>query len=115
MTFNTDEAKAALPAIVHYDGTARPQVVDRDAAPWLHALLMRVKELTGWAVLINTSFNTRGKPILNTVAEALALLRDSPAMNAAVVDALFVTLPQRPRVLKKRRDVGGAAQGELRR
>ena len=59
--------------------------------------------------------NTRGKPILSTVAEALALLRDSPAMNAAVVDDLFVTLPQRPRVLKKRRDVGGAAQGELRR
>ena len=49
---------------------------------WLHALLGAVKARTGWAVLINTSFNTRGRPILNTAAEALALLRDCEGLDA---------------------------------
>ena len=66
---------------------------------WLHKLLLAVKARTGWAVLINTSFNARGKPILNTAREALALLRDSPAMSAVVFDDRVVELPDRPRAL----------------
>ena len=91
----TDEAKAALPAIVHFDGTARPQIVYAEEAPWLHALLVAVKRRTGWAVLINTSFNTRGKPILNTAREALTLLADSPGMSAVVLEDTLVHLPGR--------------------
>ena len=91
----TEAASAALPAIVHFDGTARPQTVSASDDAWLHALLLAVKARTGWAVLINTSFNTRGKPILNTASEALELLRDSPRMSAVVFDDSVVGLPSR--------------------
>ena len=83
-------AAAALPAVTHADATARPQTVTAGGDPWLHALLTAVKEQTGWGVLINTSFNTRGKPILNSVAEALALLRDCEDLDYVLVeDFLF--------------------------
>ena len=82
----TEAAMRELPAIVHYDGTARPQVVIESDDPWLHALLLEVKRRTGgYACLINTSFNTRGKPILNRAAEALELLLESEDMDAVVI------------------------------
>ena len=80
------EAAAALPAITHFDGTARPQTVSRDNEPWLHSLLEAMKAKTGWGVLINTSFNSRGKPILNTLAEALNLLRDCEDLDYVLVE-----------------------------
>ena len=82
----TPAATAALPGIHHFDGTARPQLVGAVDEPWLHALLLAVKKRTGWAVLINTSFNTKGRPILNTAAEALDLLRDSPDLDAVLLE-----------------------------
>ena len=103
----TAAAAAALPDIVHFDGTARPQTVAPTDDAWLHKLLLAVKARTGWAVLINTSFNARGKPILNTAREALALLRDSPAMSAVVFDDRVVELPDRPRALAGDRSCAG--------
>lgn len=77
---------SSLPAIAHFDGTARPQTVTRDVDPWLHALLKAVKAETGWGVLVNTSFNTKGKPILNTLVEALTLLRDGEDLDYVLVE-----------------------------
>ena len=85
----TAAAAAALPGIHHFDGTARPQVVAPADEPWLHALLAAVARRTGWAVLINTSFNTKGRPILNTAAEALALL-ESDGLDAVLIEATLV-------------------------
>lgn len=95
----TEGAKEALPDIVHFDGTARPQTVSNEDDAWLHKLLLAVKARTGWAVLINTSFNARGKPILNTAREALALLGSSRMMSAVVFDGTLVELPDRPRAI----------------
>mmetsp|Transcript_31918 Transcript_31918/g.109760 ORF Transcript_31918/g.109760 Transcript_31918/m.109760 type:complete len:719 (-) Transcript_31918:70-2226(-) len=81
----TDAASAALPAISHYDGTARPQIVNSEDDAFLYALLLAVKRLTGWAVLINTSLNTRGRPILNTLLEALELYHTDDNLGALVV------------------------------
>eukprot|EP00614_Pseudopedinella_elastica_P035238 CAMPEP_0172644760 /NCGR_PEP_ID=MMETSP1068-20121228/239379_1 /TAXON_ID=35684 /ORGANISM="Pseudopedinella elastica, Strain CCMP716" /LENGTH=848 /DNA_ID=CAMNT_0013458973 /DNA_START=205 /DNA_END=2751 /DNA_ORIENTATION=- len=86
----TREAARELPAITHADETARPQTVSSVDDPWLHGLLMQVKELTGWAVLINTSFNTKGKPILNRLSEALELLHSCEDLDLLLVeDFLF--------------------------
>jgi predicted NodU family carbamoyl transferase len=79
-------AAEALPATTHHDNTARPQTVDEGDEPWLHALLQAVKARTGWGVLINTSFNTKGKPILNTLGEALDLLRDCEDLDYVLVE-----------------------------
>jgi carbamoyltransferase len=66
------DAAAALPAITHYDSTARPQTVTKEEDPWVHALLGAVKEQTGWAVLINTSFNTKVDPFVFPVVLLLS-------------------------------------------
>jgi carbamoyltransferase len=59
-----------LPAITHADGTARVQTVSREQHPVYHQLLEEFGKLTGVPVLVNTSFNVRGEPIVCTPAEA---------------------------------------------
>lgn len=72
ITANTTEKFRRLcPGAVHIDGTARPQVVDRDTHPFLHELLARYKERTGQPALINTSFNLHGDPIVHSEDDAL--------------------------------------------
>lgn len=62
--------KSSLPAITHVDYSARVQTVNKETNPRFHALLCIFKELTGIPVLINTSFNVRGEPIVCTPLEA---------------------------------------------
>jgi carbamoyltransferase len=86
------DAADALPAVRHTDRTARPQTVSQVVGtagyePWLHAVLAEVQVRTGWAVLINTSFNSRGRPILNSLAEALALLVECDELDYVLVES----------------------------
>jgi carbamoyltransferase len=67
-----------VPAIRHVDGTARAQTVRREQAPLFHQLLERFQERSGVPVLVNTSFNTRGKPIVCTPRDALECFYTSP-------------------------------------
>lgn len=80
----TPAFKAAAPAAVHVDGTARPQLVSREQDPDLHAVLTRVGELSGAAVLINTSFNLHEEPIVCTPSDAVRAHRE------AQLDALWM-------------------------
>jgi len=63
-------ARSTIPAITHVDYSARIQTVHRDTNPRFHALLSRFKELTGCPVLVNTSFNVRGEPIVDSPEDA---------------------------------------------
>ena len=63
--------RSTLPAITHVDYSARVQTVDRQRNHLMHELLLRFNEKTGCPVLINTSFNVRGEPIVCTPADAL--------------------------------------------
>jgi carbamoyltransferase len=65
------EWKDKIPAIVHVDGTARLQTVRQDTNPRLHQLLKEFDALTGVPVLLNTSFNIRGEPIVETPRDAV--------------------------------------------
>jgi carbamoyltransferase len=62
--------RSDLPSITHIDYSARVQTVDGVANPNYHALLTEFERLTGCAVLVNTSFNVRGEPIVCTPADA---------------------------------------------
>lgn len=59
-----------IPAVTHVDGSARVQTVDATRSPQFHALLTAFYDLTGCPVVVNTSFNVRGEPIVNTPEEA---------------------------------------------
>jgi len=66
-----EQFRDAIPGVVHVDGTARPQTVRADANPKFHALLKAFGRLSGHPVLINTSFNVQGEPVVCTPADAL--------------------------------------------
>lgn len=82
-------AQRAVPAIVHADGTARVQLVDQ-RYPFLHELLMSYRELSGIGILINTSLNGKGEPIVNTPIEAYRAYRGL-GLDFLVVDCHLVT------------------------
>jgi carbamoyltransferase len=58
------------PGIVHYDGTSRVQTVTKEDNPEFHALLTEWYERTGCPMLVNTSLNIKGEPIVNTHEDA---------------------------------------------
>ncbi len=62
--------RSDIPAVTHVDYSARVQTVTSDAVPELHALLRAFERRTGCAVLVNTSFNVRGEPIVCTPEDA---------------------------------------------
>jgi len=64
--------RSAIPAVTHVDGTARLQTVGDEANPCFRALLQTFHRRTGCPVLVNTSFNVRGEPIVCTPADAYA-------------------------------------------
>jgi len=67
----TERMRRQSPAVVHADGTARPQLVRRDQHPLIHEVLTAYKRLTGIASLINTSFNVHEQPIVCSPADAI--------------------------------------------
>jgi len=71
------EWRERLAAVTHVDGTARLQVVDREMAPRLHGLLEAFGRRTGPPVLLNTSFNLAGEPIVNRAVEGYSTFRRS--------------------------------------
>jgi len=62
--------RSEIPAVTHVDYSARVQTVDRETNPRYHALLSAFKARTGCGVLVNTSFNVRGEPIVGTPEDA---------------------------------------------
>ncbi|MFO1338483.1 MAG: carbamoyltransferase C-terminal domain-containing protein [Burkholderiaceae bacterium] len=73
-----------IPSALHSDGTARVQTVHRDTNPLFHALLQSVGRLTGVPVLVNTSFNVRGEPIVATPKAAIEAFFSTP-LDALVI------------------------------
>lgn len=65
-----NEVRSDVPAITHVDGSARVQTVSARTNPRYHALLSAFEERTGYGILINTSFNVRGEPIVCTPEDA---------------------------------------------
>jgi carbamoyltransferase len=65
------DAQALLPAITHVNGSARLQTVSAKDNPDFHSLLVAVGESTGRQMVLNTSFNVKGQPIVNTPDEAI--------------------------------------------
>jgi len=63
-------ARSAIPAVTHVDYSARIQTVNRETHPLFHALLAEFERRTGCPVLVNTSFNVRGEPIVNSPEDA---------------------------------------------
>jgi carbamoyltransferase len=84
------EKRDLLPAITHVDGTGRLQTVFEDTNPLYYRLIQRFGESTGVPVVLNTSFNLRGEPIVTTPANAYSTFRRSE-MDLLVMGSYLVT------------------------
>ncbi len=77
-----------LPEVVHEDGTARIQVVDATTNPRYHRLLCELERRTGYGVVLNTSLNRRGEPMVCSPADALNMFFASDLQFLALEDLL---------------------------
>ena len=66
-----EEKRAEIPAVVHFDGTGRLQTVSAKTNPRYHRMISEFKKLTGVPVVLNTSFNVNGEPIVCSPADAI--------------------------------------------
>lgn len=71
------EKQDEIPAVVHANGTARLQTVSSDENPRFHAIISEFDRLTGTPLVLNTSFNLSGEPIVETPSDALSTFRRS--------------------------------------
>ncbi len=78
-----------IPAVRHIDGTARIQTVNEQQHPTYYSLLKEFKKITGVPVLVNTSFNTRGEPIVCTPRDAIECFWTSP-FDALVINSFLL-------------------------
>ncbi len=84
------ECRDTIPAVTHVDGTARPQLVESAHNPLYHGLIEAFAAETGVPVLLNTSFNLKGEPIVNSPDDAISTFLRSE-MDALVAGPYLVT------------------------
>ena len=82
--------RAQLPAVTHIDGTARVQTVAYETNARFYAVLKAFESQTGLPILLNTSFNVKGQPIVCTPAEAIATFL-AARLDAMVLGDFMVT------------------------
>ncbi|MSP55352.1 MAG: hypothetical protein EXR69_07095 [Myxococcales bacterium] len=87
------EKQATIPAVVHVDGSARVQVVRPTASPVFHQLVSEFGRLTGVPIVLNTSFNLKGEPMVSCTVDAMASFVRS-GLDVMYVDGLRVERPK---------------------
>jgi carbamoyltransferase len=100
---------ARIPAVRHVDGTARVQTINRAQHPAYYDLLKAFQARTGVPVLVNTSFNTRGEPIVCTPRDALESFCTTPLDVLAIGSFLL----EKPTLMKTRAEETHTLQNEL--
>lgn len=73
-----------IPTVVHVDGSARIQTIHAESSPLVHRMISRFEELTGVPVVVNTSLNTAGRPMVDDPRDALECLGSAPVDLLAI-------------------------------
>ncbi|MFH1810953.1 MAG: carbamoyltransferase C-terminal domain-containing protein, partial [Pseudomonadota bacterium] len=87
--------RSEIPAVTHVDGSARVQTVDRVRNPFLHEVLDAFEKVTGCPVMINTSFNVRGEPIVANAEQAYRCFMATDIDRLVIGNRMFVRELQR--------------------
>ncbi|MBT3217648.1 MAG: carbamoyltransferase [Proteobacteria bacterium] len=88
-------ARSTIPAITHVNGSARVQTIDHERHPRVHAIMSRFRDKTGVGVMINTSFNVRGEPIVCTPEDAYRCFM-ATEMDVLVIGNFYLEKQQQP-------------------
>ncbi|MEZ5179380.1 MAG: carbamoyltransferase [Acidimicrobiales bacterium] len=88
------QVRSQIPAVTHVDNSARLQTVDRDQAPAFHRILEAFHRRTGCPVLVNTSFNVRGEPIVATPEDAYRCFMTTDLDHLVLEDCILTRTEQ---------------------
>lgn len=97
--------RSEIPAVTHVDYSARIQTVHKETNPCYHALISLFKERTGCAVVVNTSFNVRGEPIVCTPDDAFRCFMGTDIESLAIGNCYLEKLKQNPQLMKDYKNV----------
>jgi carbamoyltransferase len=89
-----ESVKAKVPGVVHVDGTGRLQSVTKNINPRYYSLIKRFHDITGVPVVLNTSFNVMGKPIIHSVEDAVGVFQTSGLDVLVIENTVFVKDPE---------------------
>jgi carbamoyltransferase len=92
--------RSDIPAVTHVDYSARIQTVHAETNPRYHALISRFKERTGCSVLVNTSFNVRGEPIVATPEDAFRCFMGTEMETLSIGNCLLSKADQNPELAR---------------
>lgn len=87
--YTRPEYQGILPSITHVDGSSRLQTLRQDAHPFMHKTLKEFEKLSGMPIMLNTSFNPGGEPILNFYAIGLEMLKSTELDFVLIENTLF--------------------------
>jgi carbamoyltransferase len=99
--------RSGIPAVTHVDYSARVQTVHADTNPRYHALIKRFNELTGCPVIVNTSFNVRGEPIVRTPEDSFRCFMGTE-LDVLAVENCFMEKGEQDPALQTRYEGGFA-------
>lgn len=103
-----ESVRPRIPAVTHVDGSARVQTVRQEDCPRFHALLRAFHELTGVPMLLNTSFNVNGEPIVSSPEDAIRCFLATKIDVLVMGDTL---IEKRADVARRAREAAGATAG----
>lgn len=92
--------RSTVPAVTHVDHSARIQTVHGDTNPRFHALISRFKEKTGFPIVVNTSFNVRGEPIVCSPTDAYKCFMGT-GLDTLAIGNYVMTKEEQPKAVKK--------------
>ncbi len=87
--YTKPEYQEQLPSITHVDGSSRLQTLRQDQHPFMHKTLMEFEKLAGMPIMLNTSFNPGGEPILNYYSVGLEMLNSTELDYVLIEETLF--------------------------
>jgi len=90
-----NEPRSDVPAVTHVDYSARVQTVDRERSPDIHEILLEFKKLTGYGIMVNTSFNVRSEPIVCTPEDAYVCFMRT-GIDVLVLDQFVLHKSEQP-------------------
>lgn len=96
--------RSEIPSVTHVDYSARVQTVHKDTNPRYHAIISQFKEKTGCSVIVNTSFNVRGEPIVCTPEDAFRCFMGTDIESLAIGNCYLDKTKQNPELLRDYRN-----------
>ena len=96
--------RSSVPAITHVDYTARIQTVHKETNPRYYSLISKFKEKTGCPILVNTSFNVRGEPIICSPTDAFKCFMGTD-LDLLVIGNFFLLKEEQDQGLRKNYEI----------